>query len=55
MIEDEDMDQPEEIETNQDERKIEAGYGKTEERKNTNTRPRKSNIGKEVEQLDMKF
>ena len=49
------MEQPEEIETNQDERKIEAGNMETKERKNTNTRPIRSNTGKGLEHLEMKF
>ena len=55
MIEDEDMDQPEEIETNQDEREIEAVNLETKERENTNTGPIKANAGKLVERLKMNF
>ena len=46
MIGDEDMEQPEEIETNQDEREIEAGDMENKERANTNTSPRRANSGK---------
>ena len=49
------MEQPEEIETNQDDREIEARYLETEERENTNTRKRRANAGKGVERLEMKF
>ena len=49
------MDQPEEIETNQYEREIEAGYLETKEQENTNTRPRRANSGKGVERPEMKF
>ena len=55
MIEYEDMEQPEEVETNQDERKIEAGYMEAKYRENTNTSPRRANAGKGVERLEMKF
>ena len=55
MVEDEDMERPEEIETNKDEREIEAGDMETKERENTNTSPRSSNAGKRVEHLEMKF
>ena len=55
MIGDEDMEQPEEIETNKYEREIEAGYLETKEHKNTNTRPIRANSGKGVEILEMKF
>ena len=54
-IEDEDMEQPEEIEKNQDDREMEAGYLETKERENKNTSPRRSNTGKWVERLKMKF
>ena len=49
------MEQPEEIEINQDEREIEAGDLETKERENTNTRPRRDNSGKGVERLEIKF
>ena len=49
------MEQPEEIEINQDEREIEAGDLETKERENTNTRPRRDNAGKGVERLEIKF
>ena len=55
MIEDEEMEQPEDIETNQDEREIESGDLETKERKNTNTIPRRANTRKGVERLKMKF
>ena len=51
MIEDEEMDQPEEIKTNQDEREIEAGDLETKELENKNTRPRRANVGNRVERL----
>ena len=53
MIEDEDMKQPEEIETNKDNREIEVGYLETNEREKKNTRPRRANAGKWVERLEM--
>ena len=43
MIQDEDMDQPEKIETNKDEIEIEAGDLETRDSENTNTRPRRAN------------
>ena len=46
MIEDEDTEQPEEIETNQHEREIEAGNVETKDHENTNIRPRRANTGK---------
>ena len=49
------MRQPEEIETNQDDREIEARYMETEECENTNIRKRRANSGKGVERLKMKF
>ena len=55
MIGDEDMEQPEEIEKYQDEREIEAGDLKTREHESTNTRPRRANVGKGVDRLEMKF
>ena len=55
MTKDEYMEQPEEIKTNQDESKIEAGDIETKERENTNTRPRRDNTGKGVERLNMNF
>ena len=42
MIEDEDMEQPEEIEKNQDKRKIYAGDMETKEHRNTKTRARRA-------------
>ena len=51
MIEDKDMEKPEWIETNQDEREIEAGDLETKDRENKNTRPRRYNAGKGVECL----
>ena len=55
MIEDEDMEQPEEIETNQVDREIESGDLETKEPENTNTRPRRANAVKGVEHLKMKY
>ena len=55
MIEDEDMEQPKEIERNQDEIEIEEGDLETKECENTNTRPRRSNTRKGVERLEMDF
>ena len=55
MIEDEDMGKPEQIETNQDEREIEAGDTETNLNSNTKTSPRRANAGKGVECLEMKF
>ena len=55
MIEDEDMEQPEEIETNQDEREIEAGDLETKEHEHTNTRPRRANARKGVDCLKIKL
>ena len=55
MIGDEDMEQPEEIEKYQDEREIEAVDLETKEHENTNTRPRRANVGKGVDRLEMKF
>ena len=49
IIEDEEMEQPEEIETTQEETKIEARYVETKERENTNTKTRRANIGKRIE------
>ena len=54
MIEDEDMEQPEDIERNQDNREIEAGDLETNELENTNTRPRKANYRKEVDRVKIK-
>ena len=55
MIEDGDMELTEEIEENKDVRVIEAGDLETNERENTNTSPRRANVGKGVERLKMKF
>ena len=55
MIEYEDMEQPEEIETNQNESKIESGYVETNEHGNMNTRTIRANAGKGVEHPNMKF
>ena len=55
MIEDEVMEQPEEIETNQDAIKIEAGDMVNKEHENTNTIPNRANSGKGVDCLEMKF
>ena len=49
------MEQPEEIDINQDEKEIEAVDLETKQRKNTNTRPRRANTGKGVEHCEMKF
>ena len=49
------MEIPEEIETNQYEREIEARDLETRERENTNTRPRRANVGKGVDCLKMNF
>ena len=49
------MEHPEETETNQDEREIEAGDMETKERENTNTSPRRANAGKGFDRLEIKF
>ena len=49
------MEKPEEIETNKDEKEIEAGDLETKDRKNKNTRPRSSSKGKRFKRLKMKF
>ena len=55
MIEDEDMDQPEEIEKNQDMREIELWDLETKDHKNTNKSPIRENAGKGIERLGMNF
>ena len=55
MIEDEDVEQPKEIGSNQDEIEIEAIDLETKERENTNTSPRRANAGKGFDRLEMKF
>ena len=47
------MEKSEDIETNQDDREIEAGYLETKDRENKNTSPRRVNSGKGVERLEM--
>ena len=49
------MEQPEEIETNQNESKIESGYVETNEHENMNTRTIRANARKGVEHPNMKF
>ena len=55
MIEDEDMEQPEQIDKNQYEKEIKIGYLETKQLKNKNKIPRRDNVGNGVEHIKMKF